>query len=121
MTVDISHRGNETIYRLLDEAGRRCELAFDATHDAQAVWKIMLPGPGGTDDLYGTHRFEPPDAAHLRAWLVPIVGPDGAAELVRAVEAQPPADSDWKGQPPPTEPDVQPPPAAGPDTEGRNS
>jgi hypothetical protein len=117
LTVDISHRGNETIYRLRDEAGRRCMLAFDASHDAQAVWKIVLPGPGGTDELYGTHRFEPPDAGHLRAWLEPIVGADQAAELVSAVEAQPPAEADWKRQPPTTTaPDVQPPSSAGPET-----
>ena len=33
-----------------------------------AIWKILLPGPDGTEDLYGTHMFADPDAAQLQAW-----------------------------------------------------
>ncbi|HXW46656.1 MAG TPA: hypothetical protein VEL03_17835 [Streptosporangiaceae bacterium] len=92
MTVERTHIAHETRYELRDGAVLRCVLAFDAGRDGAgpAVWKILLPGPGGTDDLYGTRELLRPDPAQLTAWLAPIVGEDAAGELVRAVSADPP-------------------------------
>jgi hypothetical protein len=61
-----------------------------------AAWKILLPGPGGTEDLYGTGKFRAPDAPQLKAWLTPIVGAGAAAELSDAVDSQPPRTSGWE-------------------------
>jgi hypothetical protein len=61
-----------------------------------ATWKILLPGPGGTEDLSGTQRFTSPDAAQLQAWLTRIVGRDRAAELADAVAAAPPRPAAWR-------------------------
>jgi|ERR1700683_646394 len=63
--------------------------------DEPATWKILLPGPGGTEDLYGTQRFPDPGAARLQAWLSPIIGSAHAAELARAVDAAPPPAAAW--------------------------
>ena len=65
-------------------------LTYTADPDQPATWKILLPGPGSTEDLYGTERFPDPDASRLQAWLSPIVGSDHAAELADAVDAAPP-------------------------------
>ncbi len=54
------------------------------------MWKILLPSSPGAEDLYGTHSGLELDAARLAAWLTPIVGADAAAELARAVDADPP-------------------------------
>jgi hypothetical protein len=32
-------------------------LTYTADQDEPATWKILQPGPGGTEDLYGTQRF----------------------------------------------------------------
>ena len=40
-----------------------CVLTYATDPDEPATWKILLPGPGGTEDLYGTERFPDPDAA----------------------------------------------------------
>jgi len=50
---------------------RYAVLAYTADPDEPATWKILLPGPSGTEDLYGTQRFLDPDAAQLQAWLSP--------------------------------------------------
>ena len=71
-------------------------LTYTADPDEPATWKILLPGPGGTEDLYGTQRFPDPDAAQLQAWLSPIVGSDHAAELADAVDAAPPPPAAWR-------------------------
>ena len=96
MSVKRSHIGHQTRFELDDEAGLSCVLTYTADPDEPAIWKILLPGPGGTEDLYGTQQFADPDAARLQAWLSPIVGSDRAAELAAAVDAAPPAPAAWK-------------------------
>jgi hypothetical protein len=98
MTVDRTFIGHETRYTLRDGADVRCVLAFDAGQDGSepAAWKILLPSPIGAEDLYGTHSGPEPDAARLTAWLTPIVGSDAAAELARAVDADPPHAAAWR-------------------------
>ena len=96
MSVERTHVGHQTRFELRDQAGLSCVLTYTADSDEPAVWKILLPGPGGTEDLYGTQQFAVPDAARLRAWLSPIVGSDQAAELAAAVDAAPPAPAAWK-------------------------
>jgi hypothetical protein len=61
-----------------------------------ATWKILLPGPGRTEDLYAAERFLAPDARQLRAWLAPIVGAGHAGELTDAVDAEPPLTAAWE-------------------------
>jgi hypothetical protein len=56
----------------------------------------LIPGLGGTEDLYGTERFISPDAAQLQAWLTRTVGHDRAAELADAVDAAPPRPAAWR-------------------------
>ena len=90
MSVDRTHVGHQTRYELRDEAGVSCMLTYTADPDEPSIWKILLPGPGGTMDLYGTERFPDPDAAELQAWLSPIVDSEHAAELAAAVDAEPP-------------------------------
>src|ERR1700691_6532913 len=90
MTVERTHAGHQTRYELRDEAGLACVLTYTADPDEPATWKILLPGPGGTEDLYGTHQTPAPDAGWLQAWLTPIIGSDQAAELVVSLDAAPP-------------------------------
>jgi hypothetical protein len=92
-THDISH---QTRYVLHDDKGLACVLTYTAAPSEPAVWKILLPGPGGTEDLYGTHRTPEPDASWLRAWLTPTIGSDHAAELADAVDAEPPPPAAWR-------------------------
>jgi len=98
MTVERSYYGHETTYAPRHGADISATLIFDASGDAQAAWKILLPGPGGRNDLYGMQEFAAPDAAQLRAWLTSIVGPNQAAELAEAVDAQPPHQAAWVRQ-----------------------
>ncbi len=70
-------------------------LTYTADPEQPAIWKILLPSPNGTEDLYGTQQFASPDAARLQDWLTPIVGSDHAAELADAVEAEPPPPAAW--------------------------
>jgi len=98
MTVERSHINHETRYLMRDGTAERCVLAFDTGEEGEgpAVWKILLPGPAGTEDPYGLHEFLRPDAAQLTAWLTPIVGPDATAELAKAVDANPPHGAGWQ-------------------------
>ncbi len=98
MTVERVHIGHQTRYAVRDSAAVRCVLAFDTGPDGSgpAVWKILLPGPHRTEDLYGTHEFLRPDSAQLTAWLTPIVGLDAATELAMAVDGNPPATAAWQ-------------------------
>jgi hypothetical protein len=97
MTVERTHDMNhQTRYELHDDAGLACILTYTAEPDEPATWKILLPGPGGTEDLYGTQRIPEPDAGRLQAWLTPIIGRDRAAELTAAVDAAPPPAAAWK-------------------------
>ena len=96
MTVDRMHLGHQTRYELHDDTGLASVLTYTAAPDEPAVWKILLPGPGGTEDLYGTQQTPTPDAGWLQAWLTPVIGPDHAAELTDAVDAAPPPAAAWK-------------------------
>jgi hypothetical protein len=97
MSVERTHAGHQTRYALRDGAALVCALTFGGPAGEPAAWKILLPGPGGTEDLYGTERFLRPDARQLRAWLSPIVGAGNAAELAGAVDGEPPLTSAWDG------------------------
>jgi hypothetical protein len=90
MTVERTHAGHQTRYEIRDSAGFVCALTYTADPDEPATWKILLPGPGRTEDLYGTQRFADPGPARIRAWLSPLIGSDRAAELAAAVDAAPP-------------------------------
>jgi hypothetical protein len=96
MSVERIQAGHEIRYELRDNAALACVLIFGEPEIEPAVWKILLPGPAGTEDLYATERFRTPDAGQLRVWLTPIVGAGHAAELTDAVEAQPPLTSGWE-------------------------
>jgi hypothetical protein len=96
MSVERTHAGHQTRYELHDEAGLSSVLTYTADPDEPATWKILLPGPGGTEDLYGTQRFPDPDAVRLQAWLASIIGDGHAAELASAVEAAPPLAAAWR-------------------------
>ena len=95
MTVQRTHIGHQTRYELRDGGVLSCVLTYGGAEMEPAVWKILLPGPDGTEDLYGTDRFLAPTAPLLRAWLAPIVGDDRAAALASAVDAAPPKPSGW--------------------------
>jgi len=96
MTVERTHAGHQTRYEIRDSAGLVCALTYTADPDEPATWKILLPGPGGTEELYGTERFTDPDASGLQAWLSPIIGSDRAAELAAAADAAPPPPAAWR-------------------------
>src|SRR5258708_7130895 len=91
MTVDRTQVGYQTRYTLRDEAALSCMLTFGADEiSAPAEWNIVLPGTGASSHRHVMRRFAAPVAVRLRAWLAPIIGPDGAAELASAVGARPP-------------------------------
>jgi hypothetical protein len=96
MTVHRTYAGHQARYELREGGALVCALTYGGDADEPAAWKILLPGPGGTEDLYGTERFLRPDARQLQAWLTPITGPAHAAELTAAVDAQPPLTSAWE-------------------------
>jgi hypothetical protein len=96
MTVTKSVIDHGVMYELRDDTGFRCALAYTADPDEPAVWKILLPGPGDTRDLYATEEFPNPDAKRIEGWLSPFVGDQNAAELADAVEADPPLPSGWR-------------------------
>jgi hypothetical protein len=95
MTVMRTQAGHATRYELRDGATLVCVLIYGGPEIEPATWKILLPGPGGTEDLYGTEQFRTPDARQLQAWLSPLVGARHAAELAGAVDDEPPLTSDW--------------------------
>ena len=96
MTVERTRAGHQTRYELRDGATLVCALTFGGPENEPASWKVLLPGPGSTEDLYATERFLTPDARRLRAWLAPIVGAGHAAELTDAVDAEPPLTASWE-------------------------
>jgi hypothetical protein len=98
MSVHRSQADHQTRYELRDEDRLSSVLTYTADPDEPAIWKILLPGPGGTEDLYGTRQFPAPDAAQLQAWLTPIVGQDHATELADAVDAAPPPPAAWRSR-----------------------
>jgi hypothetical protein len=95
MSVERKHAGHQTRYELHDEARLAAALTYTAEPGEPATWKILLPGPDGTEDLYGTERFPAPGPAQLTAWLGPIVGQDRAAQLAAAVDTAPPPSAAW--------------------------
>jgi hypothetical protein len=96
MTVTRIHNLNhQTRYELRDDTGLACALTYTAEPGEPASWKILLPGPDGTEDLYGTRQTPDPDADWLRSWLTPIIGADQAAELAAAIDAAPPGAAAW--------------------------
>jgi hypothetical protein len=96
MNVERTHVGHQTRYELSDKAGLSCVLTYTADPGQPAIWKVLLPGPDRTEDVYGTQRFPDPNAAAIEAWLDPIIGPERAAELANAVEAGPPQPATWQ-------------------------
>jgi hypothetical protein len=96
MTVERTYMNHQTRYELHADAGLASVLTYTAAPDEPATWKILLPGPGGTEDLYGTQRMATPDAARLQAWLTPVIGSDQATELAGAVDAAPPLTAAWR-------------------------
>jgi hypothetical protein len=96
MSIERTYAGHQTRYELRHQGGLSCVLIYTAERDAIAVWKILLPGPGGIEDLYGTRQLPDPDSAQIRAWLTPIVGADHAAELASAVDSAPPPPATWQ-------------------------
>jgi hypothetical protein len=101
MTVDRTHTMNhETRYDLRSDDsqgdGLAATLVYTAEPDEPATWKILLPGPDGTEDLYGSRPSTDPNADWLRSWLTPIIGGDQAAELAAAVNDAPPASAAWR-------------------------
>jgi hypothetical protein len=99
MSVTKSVVDHGVMYELRDDSGLRCTLAYTADPDEPGVWKILLPGPDGTLDLYGAEEFAEPDAAHIRDWLSPFIGANLAAEMADAVDADPPAPAGWRSRP----------------------
>jgi hypothetical protein len=98
MTVDRSYVNHQTRYELRGDSGLAGALTYTAEPGEQATWKILLPGPDGIEDLYGTHQTSTPDAGWLQAWLTPFIGADQAAELTAAVDAAPPQSAAWRKQ-----------------------
>jgi hypothetical protein len=96
MSVQRTHSGYQTRYEIRDGAGLHSALTYTAEPGEPAIWKILLPGPGGTEDLYSTHQFADPDAAQLRAWLDSHLPGDDAAGLAAAVDAAPPPSAAWR-------------------------
>jgi hypothetical protein len=95
MSVERTQRGHQIRYELREGGALVCVLLFGQPEIDPVAWKLLLPGPGGTEDLYATKQFRAPDASHLQAWLTPTVGAGHAAELTDAVDAQPPLTSGW--------------------------
>lgn len=54
MTAERTHAGNQTRCALRDGAALVCALTFGGPPGQPGTWKILLPGAGGTEDLYGT-------------------------------------------------------------------
>jgi hypothetical protein len=97
MTVERTRNLNyQTRYELRGDAGLKSALTYTAEPDEPASWKILLPGPDGTEDLYGARQSTEPDADWLKSWLTPIIGVDQAAELAAAVDDAPPDSAAWR-------------------------
>jgi hypothetical protein len=98
MPVQRTSANHQTTYELRDDSGVSCVLTYTAAPDEPAIWKVLLPGPDGTEDLYGTRQFPDPDAAQLQSWLSAVIGAEHAAELAAAVDAAPPPPSAWRSR-----------------------
>jgi hypothetical protein len=98
VTVERTQVGHETRYTLREGDLLSCVLTYGEFENVPPSWKILLPGPTGTEDLHGTRRFPEPDASLLRGWLAAIVGAERADALAEAVDAEPPRTSGWRRQ-----------------------
>jgi hypothetical protein len=96
MTVTRTEVDHGISYQLSDDGGPRCRLVYATDPDEPAVWKLLLPGPGETEDLYATEQFIDADAAKLKDWLSPYIGDAEATELADAVDADPPLTAGWQ-------------------------
>jgi hypothetical protein len=96
MATERAQVGHQTTYSLRDNGVLTCMLTYGEPDTAMAIWKILMPGAHGTNDLYSTERFRQPDAAQLRTWLTPVVGQQRADELAQAVDAEPPLTAGWQ-------------------------
>jgi hypothetical protein len=92
MPVERTHETHQTRYELHGVAA----LTYTAEPSEPATWRILLPGPDGTEDVYATRRFGDADAEQLRTWLASYVDEDSAAELAGAVDAAPPPQVGWE-------------------------
>lgn len=92
MSVERTHAGHQTRYELRDEA----ELTYTADPDEPATWKILLPAPDGTEDLYGTQRFPTQMPRGSRAGSAPswaaAMPPNSPAPSMPHRRRQPPGD-----------------------------
>jgi len=90
MTVERTHAGHQTRYELRGDSGLACVVTYTADPDEPAVWKVLLPGPGGTEDLYGAQRFPDPGPAQLSAAVQrPAPQPEQGVETGRVAEGDP--------------------------------
>jgi hypothetical protein len=96
VATDRAQVGHQTKYALRDNGVLACTLTYGEPDTAMAIWKILMPGSHGTNDLYGAERFVKPDAPQLRTWLTPLVGEAHATELAQAVDAEPPPTAGWQ-------------------------
>jgi hypothetical protein len=98
MNVERTHSGHETRYAASNDSGLQYVVVFDAGEDngGPAIWKVLLPGRDGTEDLYRAEQFRSPDADQLAAWLTPVTGHDAAGELAAAVDRDPPPAAGWQ-------------------------
>ena len=96
MGVQRTFGNHQTTYELRDDSGLSCVLTYTAAPGEPSIWKILMPGPGGTEDLFGTRQFPDPDYAQLQSWLSAVIGAERAAELAAAVDAAPPLPSAWR-------------------------
>jgi len=98
MAVQRTFANHQTAYELDDDSGLSCVLTYTAVPDEPAVWKILMPGTDGKEDLFGTREFPSPDYAQLQGWLAAVIGEERAAELAGAVDAAPPPPSGWRSR-----------------------
>jgi len=59
MTVQRTSANHKTTYELHDGSGLSGVLTYTAAPDGPAIWKILMPGPEGTEDLFGTSQMPP--------------------------------------------------------------
>jgi hypothetical protein len=98
VAVQRTFANHQTTYELRDDSGLSCVLTYTAAPDEPATWKILMPGPDGTEDLFGARQFPNPDSAQLQSWLSAVIGAERAAELADAVDAAPPPPSAWRSR-----------------------
>jgi hypothetical protein len=96
MPVNRTHVGHQTRYELRQDGKLSCAVTYTEDPEGPAIWKVLLPGPDGIEDVYAAEQFVNPDAEQLKAWLDPLVGKHHAAELTAAVDKEPPPPARWE-------------------------